>query len=187
MIDNSARKVELLRSLSSAPVPDSVSPPARPPSYRSIALAVLVAAALSGLCTYLLMRGSTPPKPAPAPVSVATTQPAAPRGDLIASGFVVARRQATVAAEVTGRVLDVRIEEGQHVAKGQLLAVLDSSAVSASLAAAGARATSAQAAAQALNAQVEDARRIAARGEFSPAAASSPRPILPATARASRN
>jgi RND family efflux transporter MFP subunit len=165
MIENTARKVELLRSLSSAPAPDSASPaPARIP-YLWIGLVVLLVAGLSVLCTYWLVR-PTPAKPAPAAASAPTAaSPAAARGDLIASGFVVARRQATVAAEVTGRVIDVSIEEGQHVAKGQLLAVLDSSAVSASLAAANARAVSAQASAAALRAQLEDARRIAARGE----------------------
>lgn len=45
---------------------------------------------------------------------------------LTASGYVVARRQATVAAEITGRLVEVRIEEGQKVQQGQILALLDS-------------------------------------------------------------
>ncbi|WP_434025724.1 efflux RND transporter periplasmic adaptor subunit [[Pseudomonas] boreopolis] len=44
---------------------------------------------------------------------------------LQASGYVVARRMATVSARVTGRVAEVLIEEGQHVSKGQVLARLD--------------------------------------------------------------
>jgi len=45
--------------------------------------------------------------------------------ELTASGYVVARRQATVAAEITGRLIEVRIEEGQQVRQGEVLAVLD--------------------------------------------------------------
>jgi len=44
---------------------------------------------------------------------------------LNASGYVVARRQATVAAKVTGKVKAVLIEEGMEVKEGQLLASLD--------------------------------------------------------------
>ncbi len=44
---------------------------------------------------------------------------------LNASGYVVARRQATVSAKVTGKVREVLIEEGMEVKEGQLLARLD--------------------------------------------------------------
>jgi RND family efflux transporter MFP subunit len=44
---------------------------------------------------------------------------------LNASGYVVARRQATVSAKVTGKVNEVLIEEGMAVKEGQLLAKLD--------------------------------------------------------------
>ena len=37
-------------------------------------------------------------------------------GSLAASGFVVARRKATIAAEITGKVVEVLIEEGMTVA-----------------------------------------------------------------------
>lgn len=46
---------------------------------------------------------------------------------LNASGYVVARRQATVSSKVTGRVTEVLIEEGMQVQAGQLLAQLDDS------------------------------------------------------------
>jgi RND family efflux transporter MFP subunit len=46
---------------------------------------------------------------------------------LDATGYVVARRQATVSSEVTGQVVDVYIEEGQRVAANELLARLDDS------------------------------------------------------------
>jgi RND family efflux transporter MFP subunit len=44
---------------------------------------------------------------------------------LDASGFVTARRIATVSSKITGKVAEVLIEEGQQVAEGQVLARLD--------------------------------------------------------------
>ena len=44
---------------------------------------------------------------------------------LNASGYVVARRRATVSSKITGRVIDVRVEEGMPVKKDQVLARLD--------------------------------------------------------------
>ena len=44
---------------------------------------------------------------------------------LDASGYVVARRKATVSSKITGKVLEVLIEEGMYVEEGQLLAQLD--------------------------------------------------------------
>ena len=41
---------------------------------------------------------------------------------LDASGYVVARRRATVSSKVTGKVMKVFIEEGMYVEEGQLLA-----------------------------------------------------------------
>lgn len=46
---------------------------------------------------------------------------------LDASGYVTARRQATVSAKVTGQVTEVLIEEGQRVQSGEVLAQLDNS------------------------------------------------------------
>jgi len=48
---------------------------------------------------------------------------------LDASGYVVARREATVSSKVTGRVAEVLVEEGMAVEEGQLLARLDDSNV----------------------------------------------------------
>ena len=50
---------------------------------------------------------------------------------LDASGYVTARRQATVSAKVTGQVTEVLIEEGQRVQSGEVLARLDNSDASA--------------------------------------------------------
>ena len=52
---------------------------------------------------------------------------------LDASGYVVARRKATVSSKITGKVLEVFIEEGDYVSKGQVLAQLDDSTSQAEL------------------------------------------------------
>jgi RND family efflux transporter MFP subunit len=75
---------------------------------------------------------------------------------LTASGYVVARRQATVAAEVTGRLVEVRVEEGQRVKEGDILAILESTLAKADTEAAIARAASA-------DADLAEARRVLTR------------------------
>jgi len=69
---------------------------------------------------------------APRPVEVSVTiveQPTALGSGggavLNASGYVVARRRATVSSKITGRVTEVLVEEGKPVRKGQVLARLD--------------------------------------------------------------
>jgi len=52
---------------------------------------------------------------------------------LNASGYVTARRAATVSSKVTGKVTEVMIEEGMKVQEGQILARLDDTNVRASL------------------------------------------------------
>jgi RND family efflux transporter MFP subunit len=53
---------------------------------------------------------------------------------LNASGYVTARRRATVSSKVTGKVLDVLVEEGHAVKEGQVLSHLDDTQARASLA-----------------------------------------------------
>ncbi len=77
---------------------------------------------------------------APRAVEVKTAvveRPAAAGGGsavLNASGYVVARRRATVSSKITGRVVDVRVEEGMPVRKNQVLARLDSATYDKALA-----------------------------------------------------
>jgi RND family efflux transporter MFP subunit len=104
----------------------------------------------------------------PQPVSPPPQAPAVsiePRraGSLAASGFVVARRKATIAAEITGKVVEVLIEEGMTVQAGQIVARLDSVLAENDLALAQSRAQSAEAAIAMIKADLEDATRILAR------------------------
>ena len=58
---------------------------------------------------------------------------------LNASGYVTARRRATVSSKVTGKLVEVLVEEGMAVRKGQVLARLDDATVRSQLALAEAR------------------------------------------------
>lgn len=64
---------------------------------------------------------------------------------LDATGYVTARREATVSAQITGTLTQVLIEEGDHVKEGQVLGRLDDTAQKAALAQAQAQQQSAQA------------------------------------------
>ena len=77
---------------------------------------------------------------------------------LNATGYVTARRQATVSSKFTGRVVEVLIEEGMHVQAGQVLARLDAATPSASLRLAEAEANAAQSALQETQVRIEEAR-----------------------------
>jgi RND family efflux transporter MFP subunit len=82
---------------------------------------------------------------------------------LDATGYVVARRMATVSAKITGRVREVRIEEGQHVAEGEIIATLDPIDADQQLALARAQAAAARSQVDAAAAQLRDAEANAAR------------------------
>jgi RND family efflux transporter MFP subunit len=65
---------------------------------------------------------------------------------LNASGYVTARREATVSSKITGKVVEVLVEEGMKVTEGQVLARLDDTNVNGSLLLARAQVESARAA-----------------------------------------
>lgn len=83
---------------------------------------------------------------------------AAANSVLDASGYVVARRQATVSSKVTGKVAQVFIEEGMRVEEGQIVATLDDSTQQAQLELALAQVDSARAALAEIEAQLRNAR-----------------------------
>jgi len=83
---------------------------------------------------------------------------AAANSVLDASGYVVARRQATVSSKVTGKVVEVFVEEGMRVEKDQVVARLDDATQQAQLALARAQAESARAALDEIGAQLRVAR-----------------------------
>jgi len=92
-----------------------------------------------------------------APVTARGGNAAAPGAVLNASGYVVARRRATVSSKVTGKVIDVLLEEGQPVREGQILAHLDDTQPRATLALAEAQLASAHKAAAEDQARLQQA------------------------------
>jgi RND family efflux transporter MFP subunit len=115
---------------------DRGSEPASPGRSRWLLAGAVVAtlAAVAAALWYSLA-------PKGVPVQVAVAQPVAANGTagdagasiLDASGYVVARRAATVASKITGRLVELDIEEGDRVQAGQIIAKLDATNIRAGL------------------------------------------------------
>ena len=135
-----------------------------PRRRRWIAGALLVLLALSAAGVWFGLSGR-----AALPVRTAVARPIAGGGAnasvLDATGYVTARRQATVSAQITGTLTDVLIEEGDHVKSGQVLGRLDDTAQRAALAQAQAQMHSAQALLVQHQAQLAQSERDVKRAE----------------------
>jgi RND family efflux transporter MFP subunit len=115
---------------------------ARPPRrwVRWLAVAALVTAGAAGLAAWL---GRD--RPVSVQVAAVTVRGAGVQAAVLnASGYVTARRRATVSSKVTGKVIEVNVEEGMDVREGQVLARLDDSTARAALALAEAQSESAR-------------------------------------------
>src|SRR5205807_2198672 len=103
------------------------------------------------------------------PVHTAVAQPigatAANASVLDATGYVTARREATVSAQITGTLIEVLIEEGDHVKLGQVLGRLEDTAQRAALAQAQAQLKSARALLVQYEAQLRQSERDVKRAE----------------------
>jgi RND family efflux transporter MFP subunit len=77
---------------------------------------------------------------------------------LNASGYVTARRRATVSSKITGKVVEVNVEEGMAVREGQVLARLDDATAKAALALAEAQAEAARGAVRESTVRLAEAR-----------------------------
>ncbi|MEN5209689.1 efflux RND transporter periplasmic adaptor subunit [Stenotrophomonas terrae] len=107
---------------------DRSAPPTRgpTPSRRWLWIVIgLVLALLLALGIGAMLGGKPPVTVQTAPVVAMDQAGAANSSVLDASGYVVARRMATVSAKITGKVREVMIEEGMRVEEGQVMATLD--------------------------------------------------------------
>ena len=124
-----------------------------------VGIAVVVLLAVAGAAAFAL-RGHA------ATVATSTAVAAASSGDaavLQATGYVVARRQATIAAQIIGTLTEVAVDEGAHVKQGQVLARLDPTAYQAQLDSAKAQYAAAQAGVVRARATLQQDRANAAR------------------------
>ena len=81
----------------------------------------------------------TPPDSPPVPVATATVRDGAVANTLQTVALVQSERTSTVAAQVSGAVLEVRYREGDRVQRGQVLARIDPRVLQDAVASAGAR------------------------------------------------
>jgi RND family efflux transporter MFP subunit len=123
-------KRELLRQLQ---IDRDKRPAETAPTHRGWWIAGIIGLLVVALAgTLIWVRVNAVPEVKPA---VARALPGAQSGAslLDASGYVVARRQATVSAKITGKLEQLFIEEGQHVKQDDIVAKLDDTNTAASL------------------------------------------------------
>lgn len=133
---------------------------ARRPRWPWIAGVVVLLLVAAGVALYFARGRAVEVQAATAVAPTANSDAGAV---LQATGYVVARREATVSAQITGTLTEVLIEEGEHVKKGQVLARLDDSGYKAALDAARAQYAAAQAQAGQARAQLNQAEHDATR------------------------
>ena len=130
------------------------------PRWPWIVGIVLVVLAVAAGVAIFAFRGHAPT------VETSTAVAASSSGDaavLQATGYVVARHEATVSAQLIGTLTSVSVEEGDHVTKGQILARLDPTAYQAQLDSARAQYAAAQAGVVKARATLQQDRANAAR------------------------
>jgi len=131
---------------------------------------LLLAAIGTGTWLWLDRPAAVPIRVAVAQKAIASDGPVAGATLLDASGYVVARRQATVSAKITGKVTEVLIEEGQHVERDEVVGRLDDSNTHAALDQALAQVRQAQAQLRSARTSYADARPIYERSQKQSAA-----------------
>jgi len=144
---------------------DRTAPPESRAPRRRVWLigAALLAVALLAAGAWRVLSGRTA-----LTVHTAVVQPlgAGSAGSVLdATGYVTARREATVSAQITGTVSAVLIEEGDRVKEGQVIGRLEDTAQRAALAQAQAQLHSAQAVLVQAQAQLAQNRRDVKRDE----------------------
>lgn len=124
-------------------------------------LLVLIAASAAGAWLWLNRE-----RPMAVEVVTASERAAGTQASVLnASGYVTARRRATVSSKVTGKVIEVNVDEGMAVREGQVLARLDDATVRATLALAQAQLEAARRAVPEIEVRLEEARSALRRRE----------------------
>ncbi|WP_102797950.1 efflux RND transporter periplasmic adaptor subunit [Bowmanella denitrificans] len=144
-------------------------------SLWHLLFAVLASAALTFWLTSFVNQDKTGPAPqissaqqtsnadTTAAKPVTTKAPVENNSILNSSGYITARRMATVSAEVMGLITEVNVEEGMQVQQGDVLARLDSALAKTALQLSEAQVKALSARRTALDADLEEARRNLSR------------------------
>jgi RND family efflux transporter MFP subunit len=112
-----------------------ISPEAGRPWVKWVVLLVLLGG--GGYAAYAYVNRE---RPAEVEVAAVTQRAAGAQASVLnASGYVTARRRATISSKVTGKLVEVNVEEGMAVREGQVLARLDDASARAGLALANAQ------------------------------------------------
>jgi RND family efflux transporter MFP subunit len=146
---------DTLKDLAALRIPQEERGGRRAPIGLIVSIVVIGALVAGGYWYWNTQMQTVPVKTATAAVKAGG--PSAAGAVLNASGYVVARRRATVSSKVTGKVLDILIEEGHPVREGQILAHLDDTQPRAALALAEAQLASAHKAAAEDQARLQQA------------------------------
>lgn len=160
---------------------DKSAPPSAGLSLRHLAIAAVLSAVAGGVLVFLVSPSPEPLPPQPVKKAVAansdsarttndtsTKNKASPLAAnnsriLNASGYITARRIATVSAEVMGLITSVEVEEGMKVERGQVLATLDDSVAQVNLKLANAQVEAQQARIESIKTDLKEAERVLVR------------------------
>ncbi|HJR13020.1 MAG TPA: efflux RND transporter periplasmic adaptor subunit [Rhodanobacteraceae bacterium] len=130
------------------------------PRWPWIVGIVVVVLAIAGVAAAFALRGQATTVETSMAVATASSGDAAV---LQATGYVVARRQATISAQIIGTLTQVSVDEGAHVKQGQVMARLDPTAYQAQLDSTQAQYAAAQASVVKARAMLKQDRANAAR------------------------
>ena len=149
-------------------------------SWLTLIIAIVISLALGAGAMWFLSPSQPATSPTPTTPTPSTTvasdtstsassAPATPTrsepraSGVVASGYVVARRQATISAEISGRIRDVLVEEGTRVEEGEVVARLDDDRARIQLDLLRAQVSAATARIRSLQAQIAESERVLER------------------------
>ena len=169
-------KIKLLQALNRQPAEETLKEPAAgsrtPLTWKIILIIALVAPVLFYISSLYLSKSESSEKGQSNSSVVQKPEKASPANftgginfgnRLSASGYVVARRTATVSSEIMGTISEVLIEEGMQVEVGQIVARLDNTIAQTEQQFAKTRLPSLKANQEALKAQLDEAERVSNR------------------------
>ena len=149
---------ELLKELR---IERNAPPPPSPSRAKWVVPALIAVAGIAAAAWFLASRESAIEVRTAPVVAIGNTTASA--SVLDASGYIVARRMATVSAKITGKVREVLIEEGMRVEEGQVMATLDPVDADAQFALASAQLSAARSSVASVQAQLTQAEAEAVR------------------------